>query len=313
MTVHDVLHTERGEFEVLVAGPPAGPVLLLLHGFPQLNETWRAHLPALARAGYRVIAPNQRGYGHSVRDGSYALRDLVVDAVAMLDAAGVHRAVVVGHDWGGAIVWNLAARYPERVAGMVALNSPPPPVLRDRIRRSPRQFLRSSYMLAFQVPRVPERALAGRVPALIRAGSHRRAVWTEEALRPYAQAFAAPGDLTGPLSWYRGMRQRPTSGEGRRSLPISAPVLIIWGVEDAILDADLGSAQAVGPLLAPGNEPHVVPIPGAGHFVQDEAPEEVRRVLLDWLRRHVPSDPQEGPTHQDPGRQQPTQDAPTQD
>lgn len=282
-----LLHTERGDFEALVAGPDEGPVVLLLHGFPQFNHTWRQHLPALTAAGFRAIAPNLRGYGRSERGGSYAFRDLVVDAIAMLDASGVDRALVVGHDWGGAIAWGLTARYPERVAGLVALNSPPPPVLRERMRRSPRQLMRSSYMIAFQVPWVPERLLAGRVAGLLRVSSHRRSVWTEEASRPYGQAFATPEDLRGPLNWYRGMRWTPTDGDRRRSQRISAPVLVIWGIEDAVLATDLVTPETLRPLLAPGNDAEIVHIPGAGHFVQDEAPDEVDRVLVDWLRRHA--------------------------
>jgi epoxide hydrolase 4 len=287
MVRHEVLETGRGRFEALVGGPAEGPAVLLLHGFPQTFDTWRQHLAWLTAAGFRVIAPNQRGYGSSDRGGSYALRDLTADAVAMLDAVGVDRAVVVGHDWGGAIVWGLASRYPERVAGMVALNSPPPSVLREFIRRRPRQRLRSAYMVAFLVPRAPELLLAGRVPRLIRATSYRRSVWTEEALRPYAEAFAAPDDLRGPLNWYRGMRARPT-GPDRRSQPISAPVLVVWGVRDAVLTTELVAPERLGPLLAEDNEPEVVLVPGAGHFIGDEAPAEVRRILGEWLERHAP-------------------------
>ncbi len=170
----------------------------------------------------------------------------------------------------------------------MALNSPPPSVLRERMRHEPRQMLRSSYMLAFQVPRVPELLLAGRVPRLLRAASHNRSVWTDAALAPYAEAFATRDDLRGPLSWYRGMRRAPTGAADRRSQPITAPVLVIWGVEDAFMGGDLVSAAALRPMLAAGNEPQVVEIPGAGHFVQDEAPDEVRRVLLGWLERAVP-------------------------
>lgn len=288
MVTREVLETSRGRFETLIGGPAEGPPVLLLHGFPQTFDTWRQHLPSLTEAGFRVIAPNQRGYGRSERGGSYAMRDLVADAVAILDAAGVDRAVVVGHDWGGAIVWGLASRYPERVAGLVALNSPPPSVLREFIRQHPRQRLRSSYMIAFQVPKVPERVLAGRVPRLIRASSHNQAVWTDQALQPYADAFASPADLTGPLNWYRGMRSPATTSDGRRPQPITAPVLVIWGIEDAVMSADLVAPESLGPLLAEGNDPEVVRIPGAGHFVQDEAPAEVRRVLGRWLDQHAP-------------------------
>jgi pimeloyl-ACP methyl ester carboxylesterase len=284
-----ILHTARGDFETIIEGPRDGPVALLLHGFPELNISWRHQIPALAEAGYRVVAPNQRGYAGSVQDGSFATADLAADVVAMLDALDARTAVVVGHDWGGAVAWTVAALYPERVRALVAMNCPPPRVLAAALLRSPRQLRRSWYMLFFQLPVLPERLVARSMPGVLRGGSHVRGAWTREDLAPYAEAFATPADTRGPINWYRGALRSALRWPERRATPIAVPVLIIWGTHDAFLGQDLVAPEALRDSLAFPNEAQVVPIASAGHFVQNEAPEEVTGALLDWLATTAPA------------------------
>src|SRR5437879_4698652 len=144
---------------VAQAGPPDGPLVILLHGFPEFWYGWRKQIPALAAAGYRVWAPDQRGYNFSdkppdVRD--YTLDKLAADVAGLIEAAGRQRAIIVGHDWGGAVAWWLAANNPERVERLVIINVPHPLVMRRLILRDPRQTLRSWYMFMFLLPRLPE-------------------------------------------------------------------------------------------------------------------------------------------------------------
>jgi pimeloyl-ACP methyl ester carboxylesterase len=282
-----VLHTARGDFETIIEGPDDGPVVVLLHGFPELNISWRHQIPALAAAGYRVVAPNQRGYAGSVRDGSYATGDLAADVVAMLDAVGAERAVVVGHDWGGGVAWTVAHLYPQRVAALVAMNCPPPRVLGEHLLRSPRQLRKSWYMFFFQLPVLPERFVSRSMPGILRGGSHVREVWNRESLTPYAEAFATADDAHGPINWYRGAFRSAfrsaLRNSGRHLHPIAVPVLVIWGVHDAFLGQELVSPQALRSTLSFPNEATVVPIESAGHFVQNEAAQEVTEVLLGWL------------------------------
>jgi pimeloyl-ACP methyl ester carboxylesterase len=294
----EVLDTTRGAFEVLVAGPSHGPLVLLLHGFPELNLSWRHQIPAVAGAGYRVVAPNQRGYAGSVRDGSYATADLAADVVAMLDALGAERAVVVGHVWGGGVAWTVAHLHPERVTALVAMNCPPVEVLAAHLARDPRQLARSWYMFFFQLPVLPERFVAAKMPGTLVAGSYNRKAWNRETLAPYTQAFATPQDAHGPVSWYRGAFRSALRGglRGRRLRPIEAPVLVIWGVHDRFLGQDLVTPQALRGSLAFGNAADLVLIEQAGHFVQNEAPGEVNRALLDWLAEQVPVPPAEAAT-----------------
>ncbi len=287
-----ILQTGRGDFETIIAGPQDGPVIVLLHGFPELNISWRHQIPELAAAGYRVVAPNQRGYAGSVRDGSYATADLAADVIAMLDAVGAEHAIVVGHDWGGAVAWTVAQLHPERVTALVAMNCPPLRVLIEHLMRSPSQLRKSWYIFFFQLPVLPERFVSRSMPGMLRGGSHVRDVWNRETLTPYGQAFATESDVRGPINWYRGafrgaLRRalRPSAGHLQ---PISAPVLIIWGVHDAFLGQELVSPEALRGTLAFPNEATVVPIGSAGHFVQNEAAEEVTATLLDWLARNAP-------------------------
>ena len=282
----DILRTARGDFEVLVDGPEDGPLVLLLHGFPELSISWRHQLPALAERGYRAVAPNQRGYAGSVRDGSFATADLAADVVAMLDALGARRAVVVGHDWGGAVAWTVAGLHPERVSALAALNCPPPSVLATHLVRSPRQLRRSWYMFFFQLPGLPERFVSEHMPGMLVAGSHNRKAWDRASLAPYAAAFATPEQASGPINWYRGALRSGLRSGRPRPVPIACPVLVVWGVHDRFLGIEMISPEALRPVLAFGNTADIVEVPGAGHYVQNEAPQAVNDALLEWLATH---------------------------
>ena len=286
MPSSELLPTRRGEFELLIDGPANGVPVLLLHGFPELNLSWRHQLPALAEAGYRAIAPNQRGYAGSVRGGSYATADLADDIAAMLDALAVERAVVVGHDWGGGVAWTFAARHPDRISALVALNCPPPSVLGHHLTHDRRQIAKSWYMFYFQLPVLPERFVVKHMPGMLVAGSFNRGAWNRETLRPYAQAFTTPDDAHGPVNWYRGALRGAFRRNRRRGSRIAAPVLVIWGTQDRFLGRELVSPSALRPVLAYGNDADVVWIEAAGHYVQNEAPDEVTAALLGWLGGH---------------------------
>ncbi len=276
-----ILHTERGDFESIIDGPEDGPLVVLLHGFPELNISWEHQVGALAEAGYRVLAPNQRGYSGSVAGGSYATADLAADVVAMIDAMGAEKAVVVGHDWGGGVAWTIAELYPERVERLVAMNCPPPSVMIHEFMTNPMQLAKSWYMFFFQMPRLPEKFVSSKATSALVGGSYNRSAWNREKLAPYAQALATPADARGPLNWYRAAWRKPETT--RRSQPIACPILIIWGVQDQFLGLQMISPQALRRVVAYGNEPQIVLIEQAGHFVQNEAPDEVTDALLKWL------------------------------
>jgi pimeloyl-ACP methyl ester carboxylesterase len=274
------------EIFALADGPRDGPLALLLHGFPQLSRSWRHQLLALAGAGWRAVAPDLRGYGESSREGPYDVWTLAGDARATVRALGRERGVIVGHDWGGAVAWATAARYPEVVERLVVLNCPHPRVLKEELLRNPRQLLRSWYMLSFQLPWLPERVLAWRRAAPIawalRAGSSVRGAFPPSELEAYRDAYARPGAVAGALGIYRAMLRGP--GAPRDELrPIAAPTLCLWGARDRFLGRETIDPVKMKRWFAPGNAPTVRFVEKAGHFVLDEAPARVNAELLAWL------------------------------
>ena len=268
-----------------------GPLVVLLHGFPEFWYSWRNQMPALAEAGYRVVAPDLRGYNESDKPEGYdAYLDgpLSADVAGLIAACGEERATVVGHDWGGVIAWMTAIRHPEVVDKLVILNAPHPNAYLREI-RNPAQILRSSYVMLFQAPIAPEIMLSAAnfwgLRWALRSGSQRVGAFTDEDLDRYATAFSQPGALTGSLAYYRAMGRRiigaarqsgAVSGNGERRR-VTAPTLVIWGRNDPVLSqaiADPGDAM-------PNRK--IVFIEDASHFVQADAPERVNELLLEFL------------------------------
>ncbi|MCU1537892.1 MAG: alpha/beta hydrolase fold protein [Humibacillus sp.] len=210
------------------AGPRDGAVALLLHGFPTDRTSWHAVAPLLHDAGLRTLAPDQRGYAEGARPAgvaAYRLEELVADAVTLLDTAGVGRAHVVGHDWGGAVAWLLAAHHPDRVASLTVLSTPHPAALSRAWKSDGDQRRRSWYVAAFQVPWVPERVFAARfAPLLVRTGM------PAADARRYAARLARPGALRGPISWYRATR-----GSRLGAHRVTVPTTLVWGSRDTFL------------------------------------------------------------------------------
>ena len=275
-------------FHALAAGPEDGPLVLLLHGFPELAQSWRHQLPALADAGYRAVAPDLRGYGQTEVRGPYDPRTLSGDVAALVRALGRERAVVAGHDWGGLVAWLSAVFRPEVVARLVVLNAPHPAAFMRMLARSPRQAARSSYVLFFQLPWLPERLVSWRRGALVegalRTGTHVPDPWATEQLAAYREAFADPARARAALGYYRAAARHPLAlYRAAKARPIAAPTLVLWGVHDATLRRELVSPDRLAPWFAPGNVPEVRFLEEAGHFVQNEAPERVNDELLRWL------------------------------
>lgn len=230
---------------VMEAGPADGPVVLLLHGFPEYWWGWREQIGPLAEAGFRVVVPDQRGYNLSDKPrgvSTYGLDTLAADVVGLAQAYGAQRVHLVGHDWGGLVAWWAASRHPHRIERLVVLNAPHPAVAGSYMLRNPSQILKSSYIGFFQLPILPERILArDGFEALRRAliGSSRRGTFSDEDLAAYHDAWAQPGALTGMLNWYRALRHRPAMPSPR----VNAPTLLLWGVRDRFLERGLAEAS----------------------------------------------------------------------
>lgn len=285
--VERTVATNGINLHVVEAGPPEGPLVLLLHGFPEFWRAWGRQLDLLAAAGLRVWAVDQRGYNLSDKPAgvdAYNLNVLSDDVVGLLDAAGVARAAIVGHDWGAAVAWWTANRYPERVTRMVAISVPHPVVLQRQLRKSWRQRLRSSYIAFFQIPALPEAMLrAGNWRSLVRTvrDSARPRTFSEEDFATLRDAWLQPGAMTAMLNWYRAVRKTPRLP----SLHIAPPTLIIWGADDNFIGREAAVASAA--LCA---DARLEFIEHATHWVHHEEPEIVGRLLLDFLLTDVSAD-----------------------
>ena len=274
---------EGVRLHVRAAGPADGPLVVLLHGFPEFWYGWRHQIAPLVEAGYRVLAPDQRGYNRSDAPRAVAAYDLdllVDDVCALIDAAGRDRATVVGHDWGAMVGWHLAHAHPERLRRLAVLNVPHPRVFWDTLRSSPRQLLRSTYALFFQLPAVPEWLLGrndGQGLATMLRRSSRPDTFTDTDLAVYRTSWRRPGRLRGMLNWYRAaarraLRTAPPSGR------VEVPTLVLWGAQDVALDACMAAPSAA--LCVDGR---LELLDEATHWVQHDAPDTVTRILLEHL------------------------------
>jgi pimeloyl-ACP methyl ester carboxylesterase len=261
---------------------------LMLHGFPEFWYSWRHQVPALAAAGFRVLVPDLRGYNLSDKPPgvwAYRLDALVGDVLGLIAHAGAERAAIAGHDWGGVLAWHLAMYHPQMVEKLIILNAPHPAAY-WREMRAGKQLLKSWYVLFFQVPTVPELLLGvGDFDWLDRMLRHQpvhAGAFGPEDVRRYKKALARPGALTAALNYYRAaLRHRPRHA-ARENAPINVPVLLVWGERDAYLSVRLTEGlSAWVPNL------RVVRIPDASHWVQNDVPERVNRLMIDFLRKQT--------------------------
>ncbi|HEX8388684.1 MAG TPA: alpha/beta hydrolase [Sphingomonas sp.] len=268
------------ELHVVEAGPEDGPPVVLLHGFPEFWWAWRHLLRPLADAGYRAIAPDMRGYGLSdAPTGVAAYRtDLLADDVAGLaDALGLERFSLVGHDWGGIVAWAVASRHADRLDRLVIMDAPHADVWGRFAASHPTQALRSAYVGWFQLPMLPELSLGAFGHAGLKAtlrATARPGVFTPDALRRYAEAWARPGRLTAMLNYYRALRLPGSAKLGR----IATPTLILWGGRDGFLDDRLAAASA-----AMCDDARTVVLEDATHWLHLEEPARVAEEIVGFL------------------------------
>ena len=299
---------------VFEAGPADGPVVILAHGFPELAFSWRHQVPVLAAAGYRVLAPDQRGYGGSSRPGpveAYDITALTGDLVALLDRAGARRAAIVGHDWGAVVSWSAALLHPDRVAAVAGLSVPPVP----RPRTPPTEAFRRIfgdhffYILYFQQPGMadaemaadPHRAMRRMLGGMRASRDEATAVrmlapgpqgfidrlaepdrlpdWlTDDDLEHYVREFTRTG-FTGALNWYRNFDRNWQIMGPPTAQKIGVPALFVGGTDDPVLNftkIDRAREVATGPYRE-------VMLDGAGHWIQQERADAINAELLAFL------------------------------
>ena len=259
-------------FETRAAGPVDGEVVLLLHGFPQTSYCWRHQQRALADAGYRVVAPDQRGYSAGARPdpvAAYHPERLVEDTIGFADALGAERVHLVGHDFGGLVVWHTGARHPDRLATLTSVSTPHPRAVTRSILEGGEQAEKSSYMLFFRSPEAEPFFLDNDAAGL-------RLVYTGlDDTADYVRVLTEPGAMTAALNWYRALDRDVVESMG----PITTPTLYAWSTDDVALGrvAAEETAQYVdGPYRFEVLE-------GISHWIPEQAPDELSALLLDHL------------------------------
>jgi len=265
----DLHYVEAGE----------GPLVLLLHGFPEFWYGWREQIAPLVKAGFRVVAPDLRGYNLSSRpEGftAYTADKLAADIHGLIGELGADSAMVVGHDWGGTVAWTLAMNHPEVVDRLAILNAAHPRRLNEGLRH-PRQLLRSWYFFYFQLPKLPERRARARNWRFFkRFLRDARPAYTEAELDRYVEAWSQPGAATGMIDYYRAAVRLGSKQELR---PVSAPTLVIWGQGDRYLGRKLAEPHHED---VPNLE-RVERLPHASHWVHHDEAERVNELLVDFF------------------------------
>ncbi|MEV7889103.1 alpha/beta fold hydrolase [Streptomyces sp. NPDC002817] len=267
--------TPAGAFDATVAGPPDGRPVLLLHGFPQTRLAWRHQIATLAAHGYRVVAPDQRGYSPGVRPErpeDYRVDILVDDVVAIAEQLGWTTFDLVGHDWGGAVAWWTADAHPARVRTLTVVSTPHPGALAHALRTDDDQRARSRYMIDWRKTPATENEMLAHDAEKLRAFYAGKL--PQAGAKAYVRQLSRPGALTAALNWYRSGRPERAIGV------IDVPTLYVWSTADA----------AFGPVAARDTAQWVKgpyrfeTLRGVSHWIPEEAPESLNRLLLEHLR-----------------------------
>jgi pimeloyl-ACP methyl ester carboxylesterase len=316
-----MIKTNGIDMAVYEAGPKDGLPVVLCHGFPELAYSWRHQLPALAAAGYRAIAPDQRGYGLTSRPEKvedYDMAHLTGDLVGLLDALEIKSAIFCGHDWGGLVVWQIPLMHPSRVKGVIGVNTPfLPRAPIDPIAAMKMRFGEDMYIVFFQKPGVADAVLAkdvgkafrffmrkggtaeefAKLPedqrnfALVKALEVDESLWpkadlilNEEELKFFVDTFTRTG-FTGGINWYRNFSRNWRDSE-KLEQKVKVPGLMIMAEDDVVLS----------PAMADGMEAYVPDLERAlikkcGHWTQQEHPDQVNRIMIDWLKRRFVNAP----------------------
>lgn len=280
---HRTLAANGMQLHVAEAGPAEGPLVVLLHGFPEFWFEWREQIGPLAEAGFRVVAPDQRGYNLSSKPKgvtAYRLDALANDIFALASALGRQRFSVVGHDWGASVAWWMATTGAERLDRLAIMNAPHPAVWLDAMTNDPAQRKKSRYVQALRTPWLPELMVRlggykGLADAF--ANSARPEAFGDEIMAAYREAWRRPGALTATLNWYRALFAQDLPVPLPRSLKV--PTLVLWGDQDAFAEPALAEASAA--LCA---DARVVHFPEASHWLPHDEPEAVANALIGFLR-----------------------------
>jgi pimeloyl-ACP methyl ester carboxylesterase len=279
---HVFLPTNGIRLHVVQTGSRYGALVILLHGFPEFWYGWRNQIQPLANAGLRVWVPDQRGYNLSDKPGgiaAYKLDELTKDVVGLMDAAGVDKCYLAGHDWGAAVAWWVALCYPERLHKLAILNVPHPAVMTQTLSSSPAQLKKSWYMFFFQIPFLPEAILRNNdweLMVKMLKSSSKPGSFSNADIDQYLHAWWRKDAITSMLNWYRAVIQMPPDMSS--NMRIQVPTLILWGAQDNALGREMAR-----PSLDLCEQGKLVFFESSSHWVQHDESEAVNKYLLDFF------------------------------
>jgi epoxide hydrolase 4 len=284
---HQFVETNNIRLHCVTQGE--GELVILLHGFPEFWYSWRHQIPVLARH-FKVVVPDLRGYNYSDKPASgYDLDTLSSDVMGLIKSLGYTKAHIVGHDWGGAIAWHIAQKFPQVLDKLAILNAPHPQQFLQEIGTNLDQFRRSWYLFAFQMPGIPEWLIQQNIKEFVlnvfRGQAIRKGAFSAEDNQIYQEALAKPGVLEAALNYYRNFLapQNWLNNLGTTQRLITSPTLVLWGEEDSMLSQKLtnGMAKLVSAPF------QLKLIPQCGHWIQQEVPQTVNRELISFFRDKI--------------------------
>ena len=278
---HLTFHLDDVSIHAVAAGPQDGPMLILLHGFPEFWYAWRGQIAPLAETGFRVVVPDQRGYNQSSKPPdwqAYEVPRLVGDVLGIAGRLGRQHFMLAGHDWGGIVAWACAMAHADRIDRLAILNAPHPSVFKNFLRTHPAQVLRSSYILFMQLPLLPEilfKAANFQIMTTTLTRTSRPGTFSEQDFEHYREAWRQPGAPAGMINWYRALR---ASGTDTGAPTIGIPVKILWGARDRFLASEMAELSL---RYCPKGQLTV--LPEAGHWLQHEEPAAVSGALKEFF------------------------------
>lgn len=278
---HQYIVTNGIRMHYVVQGE--GPLIVLLHGFPEFWYSWRYQISFLAEHGYTVVAPDLRGYNETDKPRKgYDIPTLLCDIQGLIKGLGQQKAIIVGHDWGGVLAWTFAMSYPAMTGCLIVMNAPHPAAMMREM-RTLKQLRKSWYVFAFQIPWLPEYLLgrnnAHEIGRMLRGAALQKSAFPSEVTARYQKAMSKPGAIHAAISYYRQLFLHMPRSFKKYEVQIQVPTLLIWGEQDIALGIELTTG-----LERWVNDIQIKRIPSSGHWVQQEQPEEVNQYILDFLQ-----------------------------
>lgn len=279
---HTYVETNGIKLHVVQEGPEEGQLVILLHGFPEFWYGWSKQISLLADKGFRVWAPDQRGYNLSDKPkkvSDYRIDKLSADVAGLIKASGKEKAILVGHDWGGIVAWRVAREYPELLHKLIILNAPHEMAMSKQLVEHPLQILKSSYIAFFQLRGLPEKLVRlsnWKLAEKALIASSQEGTFSEEDLQHYRAAWSQPGAMRSMINWYRALVSNAASLDVPSRVKI--PTFVIWGAKDQFLGPELASKS-----LAFCENGRGILLGEATHWVHHEEPERVNQLIGEFI------------------------------